>query len=100
MGRPDGGMCRSSSLDATVRGDTFGDMGVVGAADGCPGCGGLFPLSDGPAHPYMTASPGCWQAFTAVLAADYAAPERMSFHQLVVDAYAAQHPGGDAPKQV
>ena len=75
-------------------------MGVVGATGDCPGCGSSFPLSEGPVHRYMTSSPGCWQAFTAVLAADYASPERMSFHQLVVDAYAAQHPGGDAPKQV
>lgn len=26
----------------------------------CPGCGALVPSSDGPTHPYLGASPGCW----------------------------------------
>src|SRR3712207_8126471 len=29
----------------------------------CPGCGALFPPSDGAAHPYIGASPGCWALF-------------------------------------
>ena len=66
----------------------------------CTGCGGMFPPVDGPSHRYMTSSPGCWQAFGTVLAADYTSPERMAFHQVVVDAYAAQHPGEDGPRQV
>jgi transcriptional regulator GlxA family with amidase domain len=44
----------------------------------------------------MVGSPGCWRAFGELLAADYASSERMSFHQVVVDAYAAQHPGDGA----
>ncbi|MHB8449660.1 MAG: DUF5946 family protein [Mycobacteriales bacterium] len=35
-----------------------------------------------------------------MLAADYGSQERMAFHQVVVDAYAAQHPGEDEPRQV
>jgi hypothetical protein len=49
----------------------------------------------------MTSSPGCWDGFGQLLAADYTAPARMAFHQVVVDAYAAQHPGSGAmPQQV
>jgi hypothetical protein len=67
----------------------------------CPGCGGAFTDIDGPVHRYMTSSPACWRGFGELLAADYSSPERMAFHQVVVDAYAAQHPGsGTAPQQV
>lgn len=49
----------------------------------------------------MTSSPGCWRGYGELLSLDYATPERMAFHQLVVDAYAAQHPGSGAlPQQV
>ena len=59
----------------------------------CPGCGLRLPETDGPQHPYMVASPACWAAFGALLAVQYGDPERMRFQQLVVDAYAVQHPG-------
>ncbi len=48
----------------------------------------------------MTASPACWSSYGELLAADYASPARMRFHQLVVDAYAVQHPGSDDPRAV
>jgi hypothetical protein len=48
----------------------------------------------------MTSSPACWRAFGQLLAADYSTPERMAFHQIVVDAYAAQHPGDGGPQEV
>lgn len=67
----------------------------------CPGCGGAFPHLDGPVHRYMTNSAACWEGFGALLAADYSSADRMRFHQVVVDAYAAQHPGdGGLPQQV
>lgn len=67
----------------------------------CPGCGGGFPDVEGPVHRYMTSSAGCWGGFAELLAADYATPQRMAFHQVVVDCYAAQHPGsGSTPQQV
>jgi hypothetical protein len=69
------------------------------AASMCPGCDAVLPFVDGPVHPYMTSSPACWQAFGEVLAADYSSPERMAFHQLVVDAFAAQHPGAEGRKE-
>jgi hypothetical protein len=51
-------------------------------------------------HPYMTSSQGCWAAFGELVAADYSSPGRMAFHQVVVDSYAAQHPGGGNRRQV
>jgi len=60
----------------------------------CPCCGALCSDIDGPTHPYMVASAGCWAAF-GVLQADEAA--RFGYplvHGLIVDAYAASH-GGD-----
>jgi uncharacterized protein DUF5946 len=51
-------------------------------------------------HPYMTGSPACWAAYGELLAAQYNDPERMRFHQLVVDTYAVQHSGGDDPRAV
>ena len=68
--------------------------------EACPGCGVHLLTVDGPTHRYMTASPACWEAFGRVLAAVYASAERMLFHQVVVDAYAAQHPGEGQREQV
>jgi hypothetical protein len=65
----------------------------------CVGCGGTFPSNDGPVHGYMTSSAGCWRGFGEVLASDYASPERMRVHQVIVDSYAAQHPGGGVVPQ-
>ena len=35
----------------------------------CPGCRGRFPHIDGPTHPHMDSSAGCWAASGEVLAA-------------------------------
>ncbi len=48
----------------------------------------------------MTGSAACWGAYGKLLAAQYNDPKRMQFHQLVVDSYAVQHPGGDDPRAV
>ncbi len=66
----------------------------------CRGCGARLAIVDGAIHPYMTSSPGCWRRYGEVLAAQYASPPRMAFQQLVVDAYAVQHPGGEDPRAV
>lgn len=71
-------------------------LGSFGVSGRCPGCAGVFVDTGGPVHRYMTSSPGCWAGFAALLAADYASSDRMNIHQLVVDAYAAQHPGDGA----
>ncbi|MDQ6834938.1 MAG: DUF5946 family protein [Actinomycetota bacterium] len=69
-------------------------------ATACPGCGIVLPAIDRAAHRYVTSSPACWEGYGRLLAAQYASPERMAFHQVVVDAYAAQHPGGDDPRAI
>jgi len=85
----------------------------------CPGCGALFPPSDGPTHRYVGASAGCWALFFASLNApdgpemrDMLAVSRVpetsadvppvpsapSLEPLFGDAYGVQH-HGDASAQ-
>jgi hypothetical protein len=59
----------------------------------CVGCGALVPELDGPTHPYIGASPGCWAIHGELSARAYADRRRSPVHQLMVDAYAVQHPG-------
>lgn len=65
----------------------------------CPGCGLEMPASDSAHYDgYINASPECWSVFSEVLAVDYSnAVVFGQVHQLTVDAYAAQHAGGDHP---
>ena len=51
----------------------------------CPGCAVELEALDGPAHPYLGASPACWALYGELLL------RRPG--QLAVDAYAVQHPG-------
>lgn len=48
----------------------------------------------------MTASAACWRSFSELLATFYSSSDRLVFRQLVVDAYAAQHPGEGQRVQV
>lgn len=50
-------------------------------------------MSEGPSHPYIGASAACWELYGRVLERAYADPVRREVLQLVVDAYACQHPG-------
>lgn len=59
------------------------------ATERCAGCGASVPRSDGPTHEYIGASPGCWAIFT-----------ELAMNQLVVDAYAAQHPGTPSRRSI
>jgi len=59
----------------------------------CPGCGLLLPESAGPSHPYIGASPACWERFGELLAREYGEFQYPDIHRLTVDAYAVQHPG-------
>ena len=59
----------------------------------CPGCGLRLAASDGPAHPYIGASPACWALYGRALARAYGDPVCREVLQLAVDAYACQHPG-------
>ncbi len=74
-------------------------MGQDDLAAPCPGCGARFAAHDGPVHPYMESSPGCWAAYGEVLAREYASPALMAVHRLSVDAYAVQHPGRPSSRQ-
>lgn len=59
----------------------------------CPDCGGLFEETDMAPHPYMGGSPGCWAVFNEVLAREFQDAGYFAAHRMMVDAYAAQHPG-------
>ena len=64
----------------------------------CPRCGAMTPDIDGPTHPYMVSSPGCWRAFAALQSDELTRFGYPPVHGLAVDAYAATH-GGDASQR-
>jgi Family of unknown function (DUF5946) len=67
----------------------------------CPGCDALVPEVDGPAHPYLGTSPGCWALYGEVLAKEYGDyTGYASIHRLTVDSYAAQHPGVPSSRSI
>jgi hypothetical protein len=57
----------------------------------------LVPRSDAPTHRYIGASPGCWSIYVELLVSEYAMSPAVG-GQLIVDAYAAQHPGVPGPQ--
>lgn len=61
----------------------------------CFSCGGHFATAPGgTTHAYMASTPGCWDAYGAVLAREYQNAALFGrCHRLTVDAYAIQHPG-------
>jgi Family of unknown function (DUF5946) len=75
---------------------------AMSGATTCPGCGLQLPASGLPWDRRRNASPECWQLYGEVqgLALSHLELVR-DFHQLTVDAYAAQHApregGGDVP---
>ncbi|MEO5720368.1 MAG: DUF5946 family protein [Chthoniobacterales bacterium] len=66
----------------------------------CVGCGGMFPEIAGPTHRYMESSPGCWAAYGEVIARQYTDVNYAAAGQLIVDAYAVQHPGRPSPQSI
>jgi hypothetical protein len=74
---------------------TEGLVETVATLVSCVGCGGLVPEVDGPVHRYMTASPGCWRAYTELLAGGMPPSPAAG---LTVDAYAVTHPGVPGPQ--
>jgi hypothetical protein len=64
----------------------------------CPGCRASLEAVDGPTHRYIGASPACWQIYSTLGAGGYAIAGSGRFGDLLVDAYAAQHPGLDSPQ--
>ncbi|MEA2123715.1 MAG: hypothetical protein QOI80_497 [Solirubrobacteraceae bacterium] len=67
--------------------------------EACFSCGALVAPSDGPAHPYMRSSPGCWAAFGELQAAEMARFGYPEIHGMLVDCYAASHGGGGAERR-
>jgi hypothetical protein len=62
-------------------------------------CKGDFEAIEGPVHEYMESTPGCWAAFSKVLAAEYENYRTLGdVHRLTADTYAVQHPGQPARK--
>jgi hypothetical protein len=58
----------------------------------CPGCQARLPQSSGPTHRYIGASAACWAIYTALgVGEPPVGPTPLG--ALLVDAYAAQHPG-------
>ncbi len=72
--------------------------GSAAALGPCPGCGVILPEGGAEPHRYVSASSACWAAYGEVLAAEYSDPVIFgACHELSVDAYIAQHPGGAHP---
>ena len=66
----------------------------------CVGCGALVPDLEAPTHRYIRASPGCWTAYGKLSEKEAADFRFMRYHQLTVDAYCAQQPGGPCPQAI
>lgn len=63
----------------------------------CPGCLVELEEHDGPTHRYIGASAACWDVYSRALAGDpHIGSSRGTV--LLVDAYAAQHPGESSPQ--
>jgi hypothetical protein len=80
-----------SSAWGEQTGSCMGNESV--AMSTCPGCGVLLPHVDGPSHPYMLSSAACWATYGEVLARSFEDSQLRRVHQLLVDAFAVQHPG-------
>jgi uncharacterized protein DUF5946 len=65
----------------------------------CPGCGLRLPARpDATYEGNFNASPECWSLFTEILGAEFGNAVLFGqVHQLTVDSYAVQHPGGRHP---
>ncbi|HLF87607.1 MAG TPA: DUF5946 family protein [Anaerolineales bacterium] len=66
----------------------------------CPGCRALLPDIDGPTHRYIGASPACWGIYTALTGGGEPPMAPAPSNTLIVDAYAAQHPGTPSPQSI
>jgi hypothetical protein len=71
---------------------------TAGDLEACFACGALVAPSDGPTHPYMRSSPGCWAAFGELQAAEMSRFGYPEIHGLIVDCFAASH-GGDGTER-
>jgi hypothetical protein len=65
----------------------------------CPQCGALVADVNGPVHAYVPSAPGCWAEFGELQADELQRFGRHPAHDLVVDAYMAQHPGDGSDRR-
>ncbi|MEM8533094.1 MAG: DUF5946 family protein [Chloroflexota bacterium] len=65
----------------------------------CPGCAALLPPSTGSTHRYIGASPACWERYSLLNAGEPSLTPHPR-NGLLVDAYAAQHPGISSPQAI
>jgi hypothetical protein len=75
------------------RGSRRSDAAAQPAGAPCPDCHAIVPEIEGPTHPYLGASAGCWSLWGEVQAASATDRALAAVLPLAVDAYAAQHPG-------
>jgi hypothetical protein len=69
---------------------------VMSSTTACPGCGVRLPESSWELDRSINASPECWQVYGELAGFELSDPSLSGrFHQLTVDAYGAQHAGGD-----
>jgi Family of unknown function (DUF5946) len=66
----------------------------------CPGCGLVLPDTDATPPANRGASAACFDRYGELLARCYSLEAYRPVHQIVVDAYAAQHPGGTTRRDV
>jgi Family of unknown function (DUF5946) len=66
----------------------------------CPGCGLTAAEAGEPAPEEHSASAACWAVYGQLLARSYTDPDYRAVHQVLVDAYAAQHAGGSSRREV
>ena len=69
-------------------------------ASACPGCGLIGPHSTGAPPAEHVASATCWRLYGELLARSYNNSDYRGVHQMIVDAYAAQHAGGKSRREV
>jgi hypothetical protein len=74
-------------------------LDAMSRSEVCPGCAAPVGNSGPCPHPYIAASVECWELFGMLQTLE---TERWGYpevHRLVVDAYAAQHPGDGADRR-
>ncbi|WP_133766089.1 DUF5946 family protein [Amnibacterium kyonggiense] len=64
----------------------------------CPGCGLVLPDPVAVEHTRLHATPACEAVLHELLGFEFQHPVMLRYHQLTVDAYGAQHAGGEAPE--
>jgi hypothetical protein len=63
----------------------------------CPGCGIVLPETAAEEPARLHSTPACESVLNEILGYEFQHPVMLRYHQLTVDAYGAQHAGGDAP---